>query len=271
VSRILHEPAARGTYYYNTTRRIGEWQYEDKPEDQWSKLAVTPIISEDLWHQVSVILGELETKTARPGRAPVRLFGGLTVCQCGYRMYVPSGSRKYTCVKCKNKILSDDLEAIFHEEMKRFFVDPDRVAQTFENSQKRVDDKEALLANHRQEIQKVREDMTRTHRLYLAEQITLEAFGGYHKPLEERLRQLQDELARLEGQLDHIKVSVVSAEQVLREARGLYARWPKMPVEEKRRVVQSIVQRITIGKDEIDITLSHMPSSVESTKSQQLV
>jgi DNA invertase Pin-like site-specific DNA recombinase len=117
VARVLREPAAAGTYVYNTTRRVGEWKYEAKPEDQWSKLTVPAIISHELWHQVSLILGQQEKTIARPGRVPVRLFGGLTVCECGKRMYVPSGSRKYTCTKCKTKILSDDLEEIFYGEV----------------------------------------------------------------------------------------------------------------------------------------------------------
>lgn len=271
VARVLREPAVAGNYVYNTTRRVGDWKHEDKPEDQWCKLSVTPIISGDLWYQVSQILGQQEKKTARPGKAPVRLVGGLTVCTCGHRMYVPSGSRKYTCIKCKTKILADDLEAIFYDEMKRFFANPERIAKTFETAKKRVDEKESRLSSHRQEIEKVRDEMTRTHRLYLSEQIPLESFGKYHKPLEERLRQLQEEYARLEAEFAHIKIHDVSADQVLHEARHLYGRWLKMPIQEKRRVVQSIVERITIGKDKIEINFTQLTSSEEITKSQQLV
>jgi site-specific DNA recombinase len=271
VARVLREPAAAGTYVYNTTRRVGEWKYEAKPEDQWSKLTVPAIISHELWHNVSLILGQQEKKIARPGRVPVRLFGGLTVCECGKRMYVPSGSRKYTCTKCKTKILSDDLEEIFYGEVQEFFASPEQLAKKFESAKRRSDDKEARLANHRQEIQKVQDDMARTHQLYLNNQIPMEAFGNYHRPLADRLRQLQDELARLEAELDHIKINDVSADQVLHEARNLYARWPKMQPEEKRRIIQSLVERITIKKDEIDITFTYLPSSEESTKSQQLV
>ncbi|MGH7944453.1 MAG: recombinase family protein, partial [Opitutaceae bacterium] len=259
VSRILFEPASKGVYFYNTRRRIGDWQYEDKPEHEWSKLAVPPVVTEDLWHQASIVLAEQEGKGAKPSKTPVRLFGGLTVCGCGHRMCVPSGSRKYTCTKCKNKILDEDLEAIFYDEVKEYFARPERVAQKFAEARKRVDDKEERLAHHRQEIQKVRDEMNRTHRLYLADQISLERFGGYHRPLEERLKQLQEGVARLEGELDHIKVGEVSADQVLHEARGLYARWPKMPIEEKRRIVQSLVESITIGNGEIDIRFSHLP------------
>jgi site-specific DNA recombinase len=269
VARVLFEPAAKGTYFYNTTRKVGDWKYEQKPEDQWSRLDVTPIISEDLWHQASLILGEQDKKGARPGKVPVRVFAGLAFCECGHRMYIPSGSRKYTCTKCKTKILADDLEAIFHEELKAYFDAPERIAQCFETAEKNITDKEARLANHRREIEQVRGEMSRTHRLYLDGQIPLESFGGYHKPLEERLRQLQDELPKLEAEFDHLKIHDISAEQVLRDARALHVRWPSLGVDEKQRIVQSIAERITIGKEEIEIKFSHLPSSEELTKSQQ--
>jgi site-specific DNA recombinase len=250
VARTLFEPAAKGTYFYNTTRRVGEWKYEPKPEDQWSRLNVTPIISEELWHQVGFILAEQDKKGSRPGKVPVRLFGGLTYCQCGHRMYVPSGSRKYTCTKCKNKILEADLEAIFHDEVRGYFDAPERIAGCLETVRKNVADKEGAVAAHRRQIDEVREDMARTHQLYLKGQIPLESLSSYHKPLEERLRQLQAELPRLEAECDHIKIHDLSADQVVREARGLYRRWPNLKVEEKHGIVRSIAERITIGKDD---------------------
>jgi hypothetical protein len=271
VARILNEPAAKGTYFYNTTRRVGDWKYESKPEEQWSRLAVPPVISEDLWYQASLILGEQEKKSARPGKVPVRLFAGLTVCQCGKKMYVPSGSRKYTCTKCKTKILGDDLEAIFHEEVRAYFDAPERISACLETARANVSEKQSALSNHQREIQKVRDEMNRTHQLYLKGQVPLESFGMYHRPLEERLRQLQDELPRLEAECDHLTVHDISVDQVVKEARTLYAKWPSLKVEEKQRIVRAIAERITVGRDEIEIKFSHLPASEELTKNQQLV
>jgi len=269
VSRLLVQPCAKGTYFYNTTRKTGDWKYEDKPEDQWGRLEVAPVISEELWHQTSQLLEEQAKNFAKPGKPPVRLFGAITYCQCGHKMYIPSGSRKYTCTKCKNKILDDDLEAIFYEELKAYFIAPERIARHLETARRGISDKETRLAAHQREIQKVRDEMTRTHRLYLDGQVPLESFGGYHKPLEERLRQLQDELPRLEAEVTHLTIRDMSADEVVNEARQLYSRWPSLTVEEKQRIVQSIAERITVGKDEIEITLSCLPSSEELTITQQ--
>jgi site-specific DNA recombinase len=77
------------------------------------------------------------------------------------------------------------------------------------------------------------------------------------------------ELPKLEAEIDHLKVSNVSAEEVIFEAEALHERWPTLPVDSKRSVVESIVEKITIGKGEIDITLAYLPSSEDMVKSQQ--
>src|SRR5437879_11258154 len=105
--------------------------------------------------------------------------------------------------------------------------------------------------------------MTRTHRLYLDGGITTQGFGQFYKPAEERLNQLLAELPKLEAELDHLTVHNLSAEEVVSEAEALYSRWPQIPVAERRTIVESIVEKITIGKDEIDITLSYIPSCTE--------
>jgi len=45
--------------------------------------------------------------------------------------------------------------------------------------------------------------------------------------------------------------------------------WPKLPAKDKRRIVESIVEKITIGLGEIDITLSYLPTSEELVQNQQ--
>jgi site-specific DNA recombinase len=269
IARLLTQSAAKGIYFTNTMRKTGDWKFELKPEDQWGRIEVTPVITEEIWHQTGNILEQQTKKPARLGPVPVKIFAGLTVCQCGCKMYVPTRSKKYTCEKCKNKIPADDLEAIFCQELQAYFVAPERITERLAQARQGLTEKESGLAAHRQEIQKVREEMTRTHRLYLDGQIPLESFGGYHKPLEERLLQLQNELPRLEAEVTHLQIRDLSADEVLKEARQLHAVWPSLPVERKQSIVQSLVERIVVGRDEIELTLSCLPSSEEVTKSQQ--
>jgi site-specific DNA recombinase len=114
-------------------------------------------------------------------------------------MYVRSNSPKYVCQKCHNKIPITDLDDIFQQEMKAFFAQPQRIAMHLDNANKTLAEKEKLLAAHQREIQKVRDDMTRTHRLYLDGSVTSQGFAQFYKPAEERLNQLNAELPKLQA------------------------------------------------------------------------
>jgi len=111
--------------------------------------------------------------------------------------------------------------------------------------------------------------MARTHRLYLAGEITAHGFGQFYKPTEERLNQLTAELPKLQAEVDLMKVDRLSEAEILQEATTLYDRWPSLPLETKRKIAESLVEKIVIGDNEIDITFSYLPTSEEVCKSQQ--
>jgi site-specific DNA recombinase len=269
VGRMLRCGSAKGTYYLNRTRKTGSWSWEDKPESEWGAIPVEPIVSEALWNQCNQILEEQHKKERQPGRKPVQLFAGLAFCSCGQKMYVKSNSPKYVCKKCLNKIPIVDLEAIFHDELKAYFAAPESIARHLAEANHNLTEKENLLQAHRNDVQKLREEMTRTHRLYLDGQVTSQGFGQFYKPAEERLNQLLAELPNLEAEIDHMKVNNLSAEEVVSEAEALYTRWPKLPMDHRRHIVESIVEKITIGKGEIDITLSYLPTCEEMVRTQR--
>ena len=49
----------------------------------------------------------------------------------------------------------------------------------------------------------------------------------------------------------------------------MHRRWPKFGKEEKHRIIESIVEKITLSNDESDVTWSYLPSSEELTKRQR--
>ena len=122
--------------------------------------------------------------------------------------------------------------------------------------------------SHEQSIAKVRDEMKQTHRLYVEGEITPKGFGDFYKPAEKQLDQLLTELPRLQAEVDLMKVNRISAEDVMAEANSLYNRWPSLPVDDRRKIAEAVCEKIVIGKDEIDITLSYIPSSEELCKNQ---
>jgi site-specific DNA recombinase len=227
-------------------------------------------VSEELWTQCNRLLEEQLKK--KPGKQPAHTYAGLTYCSCGAKMYVPSSSPKYCCFRkgCGNKIPVADLDGIFYEELKTFFLRPERVTGHLQAASENVTAKERLLEIQRNDIERVRDEMAKTHKLYLAGQIPLEGFGSLYNPQQERLTQLQTERAKLEAEVAHLTINHVSADEVMSEARALYSRWPTLENGSKRKIVESITEKIVIGTDNnIEITLSYLPSSEEATKSQQ--
>ena len=269
IERILNESSAKGVYVFNTMRLIGTWRTELKPESEWGRVECPPIVSEDLWNQVNRIVEEQLKAWKKPGKPPVHLFSGLAHCACGHKMYVSANSPKYFCRKCCNKIAIVDLENVILLELKKFFGQPGRIASHLQAAEKNLAEKSDLLATHQREIQKVREEMHQTHQLYLLKQISGDGFRDLYSPAEERLKQLNDALPKLEAEVDLLKVNKLSADDVLNESNSLHARWPKMPPSEKRQNVEALIEKIIVGNGELDITYSLLPTSIEQCKNQQ--
>ena len=81
-----------------------------------NEIAVDAIVDVETWDRVNRLLG---TKIRKQ---PVNLFAGIIGCSCGGRMIVPGNSSKYVCTNCWHKIPIDDLEAVFHSQLKPVIV-----------------------------------------------------------------------------------------------------------------------------------------------------
>ena len=268
VMRLLQDTTAKGLYRSNHTYRDGAGKLLPKPESEWVFTPVEPIVSEVLWKECNDALDA--RKAGRPlGPKPVHMFAGLLHCGCGQKMYVFSRSPKYVCPKCRNKIPIETIENVFHDALKEFFVSADRIKAHLESANQNLTDKKNQLAAHVRQIEKVQAEMDKTYQLYLKDQIPIEGFGKIYKPLEDRQKELTVELPKLQAEVDALGMRQLSAEEVLAEASDLHRRWLKFGQEEKRRIIESIVEKITLSKDEFDVTWSYLPSSEELTKKQR--
>jgi site-specific DNA recombinase len=265
---ILTDESAKGVYIFNRKKRVGPWEHVPKPESEWGRVNCPRIVSDELWFQVNQIMEEQAKGWKKPGRLPAQTFSKLAWCKCGGKMYARTDSPKYLCRACNNKIPIADLEKVFHQQVKAFFAKPERMNVYLSQAEQTVRDKEALIATHEQAIQKIREEMKQTHRLYVEGHITPQGFGDFYKPAEERLNQLQAELPKLQAEMDLMKVNRISAEDVRAEADSLYQRWPSLPLDDRRKIAEAVCEKIVIGQGEIDITLSYLPTSEELCKNQ---
>ncbi|HZS09329.1 MAG TPA: recombinase family protein [Blastocatellia bacterium] len=263
VHRLISDPMAKGLRRANYTKSLGNkkhWRL--KPEEEWVFTEVEPVVSEELWEECNRILGAMRNGK-KPARKAVQLFAGVTLCHCGDRMYKPSNTPKYVCPRCRNKIPTDDLEAVFHQQLRGFVFSPDEVARYLEDADQAIAGKGELLATLEQERQKLEADMGKMTDLYLAGEISREGFGKKYQPMETRLRQIDDQIPQLQGEVDFLKIQNLSSDQIIAEAQDFYSRWPELDQDEKRQVVETITESIIIGTADVTINLCHLPSSPE--------
>jgi site-specific DNA recombinase len=266
VHRLLTDPTSKGQHRLNHTKSLGDKQrWVKKPEDQWSYVEVPPVVSTDLWDRCNAMLEERKNRPV--AKRPASLFAGVVFCDCGGKMYVPSNSPKYVCFDCshrpKNKIPISDLETIFHAQLKNFFFSPQDIARHLETADGALREKSELLIAIEMEEKRLRSESEKLYRLYLDGNLSSAAFGERNRPIEERLSQLREELPRLQGEIDFLKIRYLSASDVVFEAQTLWTQWPELPFDDRRRIVENITEKIVVGDGDISFELCYLPSSAE--------
>lgn len=268
VMRLIQDSTAKGLYRSNHTYRDSAGKLKAKPESEWALTPVQPIVSEDLWNECNNSINTRKAGT-RIGPKPVHLFAGLLTCGCGQKMYVFSRTQKYICSKCRTKIPMEDIEGIFRDELKDFFVSQDRIRSHLLSANQNLADKKTRLASHTHQLEKVRGEMRKVYQLYQSDKISPDGFGKLYRPLEDQERSLAAELPKLQGEIDALEMNSLSADQVVEEATNLHRRWPQLDAERKRSIIESVVENIVLTRDAINITYCYLPSSEEFTKQQR--
>jgi len=271
IARLLRDTTAKGLHRANWTKGPPDKNQKRviKPKEEWVFQKVDPIVSEELWDQCNAILDEQEKQNKRPARKTVQLFAGFVFCHCGHKMYVPSNSPKYTCYKCRNKIGTTDLEEIFHHQLKDFFFSPTEITNYLNQADQVIKNKEELLKTLEGERRKTEQEMEKIYRAYINEEIAMEGFGRHYRPLEERLKQIDSQIPEIQGEIDFLKIQYISSDQIFNEAKDLYSRWPQLTSEEKRKIIDNIIEKIVIGTEDVTINLTYLPSSSKLAASGQ--
>jgi site-specific DNA recombinase len=261
IRRLLEDPAAKGVRRSNYSRSLGQKRaWTLKPESEWSFTRVEPVVSEELWDACNAIL-TARKDGARPVKKAIHLFTGLAVCECGGTMTVKWKSPNYTCRKCKRKIGIRDLEEVFRDQLRSFFLSPEEVRSYLEQGNAALTEKRELLAAMQAEHTAVRIDMDKVYQLYMDDVITTQGFGDRYKPLEGRAKELADEIPRLQGEADFLAIQHLSSEEIVSEAQDLYGRWDTLLSDEKRAVAETVLERITVSEETVSIALHYAPTS----------
>jgi hypothetical protein len=57
----------------------------------------------------------------------------------------------------------------------------------------------------------------------------------------------------------------LSAKDITAEASTLYDRWPKLPLDDRRKIAEAVCEKVDIGQGETDITYSCLPPSEDKS------
>lgn len=261
VDRLLRDPTAKGIRRANYTKSQGNGKsWTIKPESEWVLHEVEAVVSEAVWDECNAILAAQKAKGKRPTRKTVQLFAGRAYCFCGAKMSVPSNSPKYICSKCRTKIPVADLEAIFHERIRSFLSSPEEISEQLNKASAEIQEREELLEVMRKEAGKLAADVEKLHELYLAGSIDQKGFGDKYHPIAARRRTLEEEIPRLQAEIDIRKINHISSEDIVSGARDLHSHWSTFSHDEKWAIVEAITDRIVVHKDEIELHLLYEPN-----------
>lgn len=262
ISRLLRDPSAKGQRRANYTKSLGEGKkWVMKPPAEWVVTECPAIISEDTWNECNRILDEQESKRKRPGPRPVYLLSGYVYCTCGKKMYVFHDSAVYTCKACKTRIPAQDIDEIYHAQLKSFLMTDTDVSTYLKQSDSLIKEKESLLKVITDEANGLRKKMEELVSMRLNGELNRESFPKHYKPLEERLAQIDQQMPELQAEADFLKIQYLSSDTILQEAKDLYSRWLQLQFEEKRTIIEVITDKITVGKEDISINLTYLPPS----------
>lgn len=267
VGRLIQDPTAKGLRIANHTKSNGTGKgWKSKPESDWVRVPVEAIVSEELWNECNGIADETGSRyRTHRGRKPVYLFAGVVHCgKCGggRKLYRQTGWNKYRCYKCATKIAEDDLEALLVEQLSSFLLSDERMeallAESREEAKKRI-----LLA---ESLRKDRGLLTKKADalldLYQQGGMGVEEFKTRNTPIGERLKEIERELLKIEREASAAISDTKARQDALADGVHLKDEWPAMEFAQKRRIVESLLESVTVEGDEIEFRLNYIPGSV---------
>jgi site-specific DNA recombinase len=258
VRRLLDDPTAKGLHRVNYTKPDDRTKSTvRKPESEWIWISVEPVVSAEVWDRCAAILAQQEA-SRKPARQVAHLFAGFAQCACGQRMYVFRPSPKYVCTSCRNKIPVDDLEAVYRAQLTNFLVEPSEIAAHEAAARDAMGERERLIEAAQKELKKIATDSDRLFELYADGALSKTDFSRRFEPLSQRRTQLEEELPRVQAEVDVLRINLLTRTEALGEARALSEQWLELPFQEKRQIIEAITDRIVIGKEDVEITLLHI-------------
>jgi len=259
IKRWLKDPIARGQRRaFYTEIKPGSNKVSLKPEEEWFYHDAPRIVSDELWEKVNDII-TLQEKSRKPrSNNKVQVFTGKIFCHCGSKMTVRSRMTSYACTNkaCGNRIRKDDISEIFKARLGQFFENRTELGEYIAKAQEDIKDK----VSQRDGIQKRYDDLqiklSKLFDLHLNNQIPTEEFNKYHAEPYKESQKLLKELELLDEIVLKEQYNNENLSKNLEDSALIQQRWDTYERHQQRTIVQSIVEKITIHEDTVEINLN---------------
>jgi site-specific DNA recombinase len=258
-------------------------------KDQWLTIPVPPLVSEALFETVQTQLEENRQRSRQHKRGARYLLQGLLVCaQCQYAYYGKAVSNKaakgkkrdyayYRCIGtdayrfggeriCDNlQVRTDKLDEWVWQEVCTLLENPQRLQREYQRRLDKPDRENEDLTTTQAQLNKIRQGIARLIDSYAEGFIEKQEFEPRIKRLRQRLAELEDRDRQLRTQLTQ-----QTELQLVITQLGDFASKVKDGLTEadwltKRELIRTLVQRVEIGPEKVNIVFRVIPDPFESS------
>ena len=257
---------------------IGKIKYRD----EWFEGEHDPIIYEETWNRVQILLRRNGVKNGKKSGSQYNsLLKGLLYCaSCGtsmihtytlknwtkqYRYYVCTRAQKEGWDVCPSKSISaPEIERFVIDKIRCAGKDPALIAETFDmvikQNEKQIDE--------RKNSQRV---ITETHKRYNTEMRFLMNESKRNGNYTSRLVELQDAVLENEKQLMKIQSDIktmenmrISREEIMDVMAQFDPIWDNLSLQEQFRIVHLLVEKIEYDGEKGSVVITFRPSGIKT-------
>jgi site-specific DNA recombinase len=271
IERLIRDTTAKGIRRANYSRSLGAGKkWELKSQEEWIEIPCEAIVDVELWEECNQILDAREKRPLKTARKTKYLLAGYISCSCGKMMYVYYDTPIYKCKPCKRKIPVQDIDDIYHQQLKHYLMTDTDVDTFNSKTALYIQEKETLLTVMKNEFDKLLKKTEELTNLRIGGELSKEEFARFYTPAEKQLRQIESQLPELEAEIDFKKIQSLSSDVVLQEAKDLYNNWSLLSIEDKRSIVETITKHIIIDEETIDISYDFLPAPTFSERAENI-
>ena len=260
IKRLITDTTAKGI-------RIGnrfDTKHRTKDKSEWVEVPIEAIVSETLWNKCNDIVKSFSRETNKQ-KHTVHLFSGYVYCsECNIKMYKTSVSNnKYRCRTkgCRVGIDSDALEEILVGQISDFIFDDNEIANYLGGIDQQIEQKQKELETIKKNQEQANKSLDALIDLYSSNSLTKSTFHSKATPLEEKIAQMHRNSSALQGEIDHLKIAQIQGYDIVDSSKDITTGWKVYNEQAKRRIIESVLEKVTVSLTEIDIALYSLPFS----------